>query len=84
MPLIISSLLVNIIIYLFLCLSQSFSLQSFFFGHYEQRVSTVALCQLLSHCLNTGDQRLNSIVVTEEDTSNQSDGQKCSEIIKKI
>lgn len=47
---------------------------SYFFGHYEQRVSTVALCQLLSHCLNTGDQRLNNILVVEEEAPNHTEG----------
>lgn len=51
--------------------------QSCFFGSYEQRVSTIALCQLLSHCVNTGDQRLNSIAVMEEEASNLSDGKYC-------
>lgn len=40
-------------------------------------MSTIALCQLLSHCVNTGDQRLNSIAVMEEEASNLSDGKYC-------
>ncbi|XP_019850616.1 PREDICTED: importin-9-like [Amphimedon queenslandica] len=47
---------------------------SCFFGSYEQRLSTIALCQLLSHCINTGDQRLNSIAVVEEEIPLTSDG----------
>ena len=34
----------------------------------------MALCLLLSHCVNTGDQRLNNIIVVEEEVSAISDG----------
>ena len=48
--------------------------QTCFCGVYEARVSTVALCQLLSHCLRTGDQRLGSIVIEGEDPVINGDG----------
>ena len=48
--------------------------QSCFCGVYEARVSTVALCQLLGHCLRTGDQRLGSIVIEGEDPVISGDG----------
>ena len=34
----------------------------------------MALCQMLSHCVNTGDQRLSNIVVIEEDLSTIHEG----------
>lgn len=34
-----------------------------FFGVYETKVSTLALCHLLSHCVATGDQRLTQLLV---------------------
>ncbi|CAI8007574.1 Importin-9 [Geodia barretti] len=39
----------------------------FFFGSFETRLSTVALCQLLSHCVTTGNNLLCSVVVEEEE-----------------
>jgi hypothetical protein len=47
---------------------------SFFYGHYQQRISTIALCQLLSHCVATGDHRLNNILVMEEEIASVNDG----------
>lgn len=44
---------------------RSFHFQPFFFGMYESRVSTLALCQLLSHCVVTGDQRLTELHVED-------------------
>jgi len=41
-------------------------LQEFFFGCYETKLSTLALCQLLTHILSTGDPQLTEIAITEE------------------
>ena len=43
--------------------------QPFFFGVYETRVSTLALCRVLTHCVTTGDERLTKITVKVEDLS---------------
>lgn len=40
--------------------------QSTFYGVYETRVSTLALCHILSHYVATGDHRLGNITVEEE------------------
>ena len=42
--------------------------QPFFFGLFETRLSTVALCRLLSHCVTTGNQLLCSVMVEEEES----------------
>ena len=41
--------------------------QPFFFGSYDTRISTVALCQLLSHCVSTGNQLLCGLLIEEEE-----------------
>ncbi|XP_031680662.1 importin-9 isoform X3 [Oncorhynchus kisutch] len=41
------------------------SRQHLFYGQYEGKVSTVALCKLLQHGLNTNDKRLQDIVVKD-------------------
>lgn len=41
--------------------------QPFFYGVFETRLSTVALCQLLTHCVTTGDQTLCTLSVQEEE-----------------
>uniref|UniRef100_A0A3B4A0Z0 Importin N-terminal domain-containing protein n=1 Tax=Periophthalmus magnuspinnatus TaxID=409849 RepID=A0A3B4A0Z0_9GOBI len=43
------------------------SRQHLFYGQYEGKVSTVALCKLLQHGLNTEDKRLQDIVVKGEE-----------------
>uniref|UniRef100_A0A4W5P135 Importin 9 n=1 Tax=Hucho hucho TaxID=62062 RepID=A0A4W5P135_9TELE len=43
------------------------SRQHLFYGQYEGKVSTVALCKLLQHGLNTNDKRLQDIVVKGEE-----------------
>lgn len=43
------------------------SRQHLFYGQYEGKVSTVALCKLLQHGLNTDDKRLQDIVVKGEE-----------------
>ncbi|XP_020791495.1 importin-9 [Boleophthalmus pectinirostris] len=43
------------------------SRQHLFYGQYEGKVSTVALCKLLQHGLNTEDKRLHDIVVKGEE-----------------
>lgn len=43
------------------------SRQHLFYGQYEGKVSTVALCKLLQHGLNTDDKRLQDIIVKGEE-----------------
>ncbi|XP_041836787.1 importin-9 [Melanotaenia boesemani] len=50
------------------------SRQHLFYGQYEGKVSTVALCKLLQHGLNTDDKRLQDIVVKGEEIYNPDDG----------
>uniref|UniRef100_A0A672H6L7 Importin N-terminal domain-containing protein n=1 Tax=Salarias fasciatus TaxID=181472 RepID=A0A672H6L7_SALFA len=50
------------------------SRQHLFYGQYEGKVSTVALCKLLQHSLNTDDKRLQDIVVKGEEIFSQEDG----------
>uniref|UniRef100_A0A7N6F6S0 Importin N-terminal domain-containing protein n=1 Tax=Anabas testudineus TaxID=64144 RepID=A0A7N6F6S0_ANATE len=50
------------------------SRQHLFYGQYEGKVSTVALCKLLQHGLNTDDKRLQDIVVKGEEIYNPEDG----------
>uniref|UniRef100_A0A7N8Y0P3 Importin 9 n=1 Tax=Mastacembelus armatus TaxID=205130 RepID=A0A7N8Y0P3_9TELE len=50
------------------------SRQHLFYGQYEGKVSTVALCKLLQHGLNTDDKRLQDIVVKGEELYNPDDG----------
>lgn len=50
------------------------SRQHLFYGQYEGKVSTVALCKLLQHGLNTDDKRLQDIVVKGEEIYNLEDG----------
>ena len=42
-------------------------LQPFFFGSFETRLSTMALCQLLSHCVAMGNRLLCGVLVEEEE-----------------
>ncbi|XP_068568509.1 importin-9 [Cebidichthys violaceus] len=50
------------------------SRQHLFYGQYEGKVSTVALCKLLQHGLNTDDKRLQDIVVKGEEIYSHEDG----------
>uniref|UniRef100_A0A8C5AEK9 Importin 9 n=1 Tax=Gadus morhua TaxID=8049 RepID=A0A8C5AEK9_GADMO len=50
------------------------SRQHLFYGQYEGKVSTVALCKLLQHGLNTNDKRLQDIVVKGEEIINLEEG----------
>ncbi|CAB1314626.1 unnamed protein product, partial [Coregonus sp. 'balchen'] len=50
------------------------SRQHLFYGQYEGKVSTVALCKLLQHGLNTNDKRLQDIVVKGEELFGSDDG----------
>lgn len=50
------------------------SRQHLFYGQYEGKVSTVALCKLLQHSLNTDDKRLQDIVVKGEEIYSQEEG----------
>uniref|UniRef100_A0A671XEH1 Importin 9 n=1 Tax=Sparus aurata TaxID=8175 RepID=A0A671XEH1_SPAAU len=50
------------------------SRQHLFYGQYEGKVSTVALCKLLQHGLNTDDKRLQDIVVKGEEIYSPEDG----------
>ncbi|XP_054640223.1 importin-9 isoform X2 [Dunckerocampus dactyliophorus] len=50
------------------------SRQHLFYGQYEGKVSTVALCKLLQHSLNTDDKRLQDIMVKGEEIYNPADG----------
>ncbi|KAJ8370297.1 hypothetical protein SKAU_G00103250 [Synaphobranchus kaupii] len=50
------------------------SRQHLFYGQYEGKVSTVALCKLLQHGLNTNDKRLQDIVVKGEEIFNANEG----------
>ena len=49
-------------------------LQPFFFGVYEMRVSTLALCKLLSHYIASGDERLSNIMVRGEEVHSAGEG----------
>lgn len=46
----------------------------FFFGVFEMRVSTLALCKLLSHCITSGDERLSKIMVQGEEVPSTGEG----------
>lgn len=50
------------------------SRQHLFYGQYEGKVSTVALCKLLQHGLNTNDKRLQDIVVKGEEIFSPDEG----------
>ncbi|KAG7477778.1 hypothetical protein MATL_G00073280 [Megalops atlanticus] len=50
------------------------SRQHLFYGQYEGKVSTVALCKLLQHGLNTNDKRLQDIVVKGEEIFSSDEG----------
>ncbi|XP_039971664.1 importin-9 isoform X2 [Xiphias gladius] len=50
------------------------SRQHLFYGQYEGKVSTVALCKLLQHGLNTDDKRLQDIMVKGEEIYSPEDG----------
>uniref|UniRef100_A0A8C7DRI9 Importin 9 n=1 Tax=Oncorhynchus kisutch TaxID=8019 RepID=A0A8C7DRI9_ONCKI len=50
------------------------SRQHLFYGQYEGKVSTVALCKLLQHGLNTNDKRLQDIVVKGEELLGPDEG----------
>ncbi|KAL4622441.1 importin-9 [Arapaima gigas] len=50
------------------------SRQHLFYGQYEGKVSTVALCKLLQHGINTNDKRLQDIVVKGEEIFSQEEG----------
>ncbi|XP_067100238.1 importin-9 [Osmerus mordax] len=48
--------------------------QHLFYGQYEGKVSTVALCKLLQHGLNTNDKRLQDIMVKGEEIFTAEEG----------
>ena len=48
--------------------------QPFFFGVYETRVSSLALCKLLTHCIQTGDDRLTEVKVRGEELNTGQEG----------
>ncbi|KAM6977557.1 importin-9 [Aplochiton taeniatus] len=48
--------------------------QHLFYGQYEGKVSTVALCKLLQHGLNTSDKRLQDIMVKGEEIFTPEEG----------
>uniref|UniRef100_A0A3Q3DP46 Importin 9 n=1 Tax=Hippocampus comes TaxID=109280 RepID=A0A3Q3DP46_HIPCM len=50
------------------------SRQHLFYGQYEGKVSTVALCKLLQYSLNTDDKRLQDIMVKGEEIYNPAEG----------
>uniref|UniRef100_A0A3Q3ANS1 Importin 9 n=1 Tax=Kryptolebias marmoratus TaxID=37003 RepID=A0A3Q3ANS1_KRYMA len=50
------------------------SRQHLFYGQYEGKVSTVALCKLLQHGINTDDKRLQDIMVKGEEIYNPDEG----------
>ncbi|KAI1893099.1 hypothetical protein AGOR_G00140410 [Albula goreensis] len=50
------------------------SRQHLFYGQYEGKVSTVALCKLLQHGLNANDKRLQDIMVKGEEIFSPSEG----------
>ncbi|XP_043977919.1 importin-9 [Gambusia affinis] len=50
------------------------SRQHLFYGQYEGKVSTVALCKLLQHGINADDKRLQDIMVKGEEIYNLEDG----------
>ncbi|KAG9352855.1 hypothetical protein JZ751_017431 [Albula glossodonta] len=50
------------------------SRQHLFYGQYEGKVSTVALCKLLQHGLNTNDKRLQDVVVKGEEIFSPEEG----------
>uniref|UniRef100_A0A1A7YD99 Importin 9 n=1 Tax=Iconisemion striatum TaxID=60296 RepID=A0A1A7YD99_9TELE len=50
------------------------SRQHLFYGQYEGKVSTVALCKLLQHGINADDKRLQDIMVKGEEIYNPDDG----------
>ncbi|KAJ8386386.1 hypothetical protein AAFF_G00170910 [Aldrovandia affinis] len=50
------------------------SRQHLFYGQYEGKVSTVALCKLLQHGLNTNDKRLQDIAVKGEELFSPTEG----------
>lgn len=50
------------------------SRQHLFYGQYEGKVSTVALCKLLQHSLNADDKRLQDIMVKGEEIYSPEDG----------
>uniref|UniRef100_A0A8C9WF80 Importin 9 n=1 Tax=Scleropages formosus TaxID=113540 RepID=A0A8C9WF80_SCLFO len=50
------------------------SRQHLFYGQYEGKVSTVALCKLLQHGINTNDKRLQDIVVKGEEIFSPEEG----------
>ncbi|ELT91403.1 hypothetical protein CAPTEDRAFT_225381 [Capitella teleta] len=50
------------------------SKQHLFYGAYESKVSSVALCKLMQHAIENNDSRLQSIIVTGEQIVSASDG----------
>uniref|UniRef100_A0A1A8MCR5 Importin 9 n=2 Tax=Nothobranchius TaxID=28779 RepID=A0A1A8MCR5_9TELE len=50
------------------------SRQHLFYGQYEGKVSTVALCKLLQHSINADDKRLQDIMVKGDEIYNAEDG----------
>lgn len=54
---------------IFGCVEHNFFSQPFFYGVFETRLSTMALCQLLTHCITTGDQVLCSLTIEEEEVA---------------
>ncbi|XP_006628350.1 importin-9 [Lepisosteus oculatus] len=55
-------------------MSEWMSRQHLFYGQYEGKVSTVALCKLLQHGVNTNDKRLQDIMVKGEEIFNPDEG----------
>ncbi|CAI5777964.1 importin-9 [Podarcis raffonei] len=55
-------------------MSEWMSRQHLFYGQYEGKVSSVALCKLLQHGINTDDKRLQDIRVKGEEIFNMEEG----------
>ncbi|XP_072336823.1 importin-9 isoform X4 [Scyliorhinus torazame] len=55
-------------------MSEWTSRQPLFYGQYEGKVSTVAMCKLLQHGINTDDKRLRDIMVKGEEIFNADEG----------
>ncbi|XP_055510701.1 importin-9 [Leucoraja erinacea] len=55
-------------------MSEWTSRQPLFYGQYEGKVSTVAMCKLLQHGINTDDKRLQDIMVKGEEVFNADEG----------
>ncbi|XP_041083190.1 importin-9-like [Polyodon spathula] len=55
-------------------MSEWMNRQHLFYGQYEGKVSTVALCKLLQHGINTNDKRLQEILVKGDEIFNPDEG----------